>query len=1220
MNLNSLGADDIEESENIEITQDGDIQLAWQGEMIPDNNTVVLYDFDEGMGDVLHDKGPNQIDGQINNPIWVEGKYDGGLLFDNKPRDNIRYNITGDLNLNPANSSNNRFEMQTPSGKIDIDTVSENGSSYSYLGAATEVKVKPKGQGKTLVINGNTIQLTPSERYTISSPSMTVNLRNTHSGGDWSQAKGHWWIQISVTDAKITPDPVPNSLWAHYVDLGNDPVLDIEYEITIEVWINPLMILDENPILTKHEAYSLELIPGSQVGYLQGGLFIDGSWRYICDSTTPINIGEWTHVAFTYDSSSMNLYLNGELVSSQSQTGNIQVNSNPVYIARNEATDAYFCGKMDELRISDRALTDFNHIWHSYYREGYFITTQFDLPTGMIWGYCQINATLLEHIYFEALDLNNVTVCTDLDLSNIDPIQNPSLKFKFTLYRYNLQTPVISNYSIEFAYSIDPWIYFDIDNTLDVVVTARSLVVEQSMIGTTTTVILDTPTEVIAHYRFEDPIGRVELTVQTNYWDNVTDIQILDLKHNDDPPQVQDENHLKYDYILTPVGGIETLSMDIANSDYNGWANTNFIERNSNIYFPDLEGPLAAQFEQAIAFGYIPTYWIYYLYQIWKDNWLMNQKGPLYCVHASPWSDSWDKDGVVDFVEMMFGTWGKPFHTTYHAKYGGDCEYPGNSQGIWDDVGIDGKPDKCEKGYGPSNKDPNKDNYNAGRGPDNITNTTDDGTGYEGNDENDGLYSHNKEMFGDGWSDYKEIYLTYTLPNVPNKRRLMLIAGGSDKDSNSPGFWNTLNYLYVNFCGGIAEGKPFSGEAMEDVDSAQAKDLVDGGVRALIFYANGVIPNDNNMSDEPFPPIAVYDDNANYKNEFEIDDNMFSSNIEHNVRETFKPNWTGQGPDYSHLCPIRKVISTERVENSTDDDNVTNNDDDDGDGCYDDKSYISYGFEAFSYSLGRTTNPAIKNVYARDFLWVMINAHGEGEGTYSPAGFSIWETDTKQKIPYNRVELERDLGYFNKVVNGVPINVNIIMMIGTCQAGDMLYGSSTANPNTLLKNDRVFMVSSKGDEKSYLCDGLDIHGRKTTGTQYPYNEDGYQKDDIWETEFFYHFIYAWYGPNLDMDPGKHPPADDLKTPTYQYGMKAVGWGNENHEVSLLEAFNFISGMESHHPMYGLYPVAKKYSTPILEDNQKSSDSGMVSMTGTTFNFVKPSSATKDGYISNHIYA
>ncbi|HHE40871.1 MAG TPA: hypothetical protein ENL10_05160 [Candidatus Cloacimonetes bacterium] len=112
--------------------------------------------------------------------------------------------MEADLNINPTNNASKRFQMQTPSGQIDRDTLHSNGSSYTYSGTATEIRLKPKSGGNTITVNGSDIVLATSTVYTITSDVMTVYLRNSHGPGN---AMGHWWIDITCTDVTVSPDP-----------------------------------------------------------------------------------------------------------------------------------------------------------------------------------------------------------------------------------------------------------------------------------------------------------------------------------------------------------------------------------------------------------------------------------------------------------------------------------------------------------------------------------------------------------------------------------------------------------------------------------------------------------------------------------------------------------------------------------------------------------------------------------------------------------------------------------------------------------------------------------------------------------------------------------------------------------------------------------------------------------------------------------------------------
>jgi len=66
----------------------------------------------------------------------------------------------------------------------------------------------------------------------------------------------------------------------------------------------------------------------------------------------------WHHVAATYDGTYMRIYINGVLANQLAVAGTITVNTNPLTIGyQNGYTNEFFKGKLDELRIWNRALS-----------------------------------------------------------------------------------------------------------------------------------------------------------------------------------------------------------------------------------------------------------------------------------------------------------------------------------------------------------------------------------------------------------------------------------------------------------------------------------------------------------------------------------------------------------------------------------------------------------------------------------------------------------------------------------------------------------------------------------------------------------------------------------------------------------------------------------------------------------------------------------------------
>ena len=72
--------------------------------------------------------------------------------------------------------------------------------------------------------------------------------------------------------------------------------------------------------------------------------------------------GRWIHMAGVYNGKKMHLYVDGERIGSQEQSGKIQVDDNPVTIGGEEngaeslVVDGEFDGRIDEVRLYNRAL------------------------------------------------------------------------------------------------------------------------------------------------------------------------------------------------------------------------------------------------------------------------------------------------------------------------------------------------------------------------------------------------------------------------------------------------------------------------------------------------------------------------------------------------------------------------------------------------------------------------------------------------------------------------------------------------------------------------------------------------------------------------------------------------------------------------------------------------------------------------------------------------
>ena len=69
----------------------------------------------------------------------------------------------------------------------------------------------------------------------------------------------------------------------------------------------------------------------------------------------PVNT--WTHLAASYDGAQIRFYVNGTQVAAAAATGTYEQNTNPLWIGGNAVYGEHFQGRIDDLRIYNRALT-----------------------------------------------------------------------------------------------------------------------------------------------------------------------------------------------------------------------------------------------------------------------------------------------------------------------------------------------------------------------------------------------------------------------------------------------------------------------------------------------------------------------------------------------------------------------------------------------------------------------------------------------------------------------------------------------------------------------------------------------------------------------------------------------------------------------------------------------------------------------------------------------
>jgi hypothetical protein len=171
-----------------------------------------------------------------------------------------------------------------------------------------------------------------------------------------------------VYGATLTADRFGNANRAYafdgsssYIDCGNSNTLDVNNH-TISAWVmingsgNYVIVGKVNPFVS--ETIHLDITNNILNTYMQtenvyGGIF----------GSQFINTAQWYFVTMTYDGSNVKLYVNGLIDRMTSRNGATKKNSNNMAIGRHgggdqKGGDYFFSGKINEVRIYNRALSD----------------------------------------------------------------------------------------------------------------------------------------------------------------------------------------------------------------------------------------------------------------------------------------------------------------------------------------------------------------------------------------------------------------------------------------------------------------------------------------------------------------------------------------------------------------------------------------------------------------------------------------------------------------------------------------------------------------------------------------------------------------------------------------------------------------------------------------------------------------------------------------------
>ena len=174
--------------------------------------------------------------------------------------------------------------------------------------------------------------------------------------GEFCDSSGNELHGIPIGDAAIVFDEERDSDVlildgaGDTVMLGSDPLFDWTGAFSAAFWMKVEAWQESwDTVLKKESVFSFERNQASEeLAFYH--------WPNFHSTTVGVAANGWHHIAATFDGLEQNIYLDGKLVSTVENTGEMNINSDPVYIGSN-GSSRYFNGLVDDVQIYDVALS-----------------------------------------------------------------------------------------------------------------------------------------------------------------------------------------------------------------------------------------------------------------------------------------------------------------------------------------------------------------------------------------------------------------------------------------------------------------------------------------------------------------------------------------------------------------------------------------------------------------------------------------------------------------------------------------------------------------------------------------------------------------------------------------------------------------------------------------------------------------------------------------------
>lgn len=239
----------------------------------------------------------------------------------------------------------------------DGSTSTQPNPSYTYpvegtFTASVRVSDGAKSATNTVVIQVRDIPPALVAAYSFDEGTGTV-LTDSSGNGNNGTLSGPVWTAQGKNGGALTFDGV-NDL----VIINSSVSLNVTTEMTLEAWIRPTASQSgwKSVLHREPDAYYLNSSNPNGAMLPAGGGVFNGTEVFVSGPTANA-VNGWTHLAVTFNGTTLRLFVNGTQVATQAASGSVQTNSEELRIGGNTYAGQFFQGQIDDLRIYGRALS-----------------------------------------------------------------------------------------------------------------------------------------------------------------------------------------------------------------------------------------------------------------------------------------------------------------------------------------------------------------------------------------------------------------------------------------------------------------------------------------------------------------------------------------------------------------------------------------------------------------------------------------------------------------------------------------------------------------------------------------------------------------------------------------------------------------------------------------------------------------------------------------------